>query len=280
MSPKTVKETLIYGRQILKNACIDSYFIDARVLLNSVLDFDDSLFILNTDSFISEDDLLIYKSYLNRRLKHEPVKYIINKCEFMGLDFYVDKNVLIPRPETELLVEIAYNYIKKNNYIKILEIGTGSGCISISLKHLDNTLSVTAIDISKNALDIAIKNAKTHNQNINFILSDVYTNLNIKDFDVIISNPPYIKTDVINSLESDVKDFEPTIALDGMADGLYFYKAILKNHVLSQGGMIFFEIGYDQNIYIKNLLHEYNFKNIEILKDYSGCYRIALATFL
>lgn len=264
---------------MLKSAFIDSYFIDAKVLLSDVLNFDESAFILNSNSLVNEDDELKYIGFLNRRLKHEPVKYITNKCEFMGVDFYVDKNVLIPRPETELLVETAYKYIKKYNYKKILEIGTGSGCISISLKHLDNTLDITAIDISENALNIAKKNAETYNQNINFVLSDVYKNLLDKDFDVIISNPPYIKTDVINTLERDVKDFEPKLALDGMADGLYFYKTILENHVLVPNGMVFFEIGYDQNIDIKSLLDHYNFKNIEVLKDYSGCYRIALGAY-
>lgn len=202
-----------------------------------------------------------------------PVQYIVGNTNFYGYDFKVNRNTLIPRFETELLVEKTYNYIKKyfnKDNIKILDIGTGSGCIAITLNKLLDNSRVTAVDISKNALDVARENNKINNTDVNFIESDVFSNINDK-YDVIISNPPYISYD--EDIMDVVYNNEPHIALYADDNGLYFYDKILNEcrKYLNDRFLIAFEIGYKQGNDILNIINKYfDNVNISLEKDYSG----------
>ena len=204
--------------------------------------------------------------------KGTPVQYIVGNVNFYGYDFKVNKNTLIPRFETELLVEKTYNYIKKyfdTNNIRILDIGTGTGCIAITLNKLLNC-EVHASDISKEALEVAKENNRINNANVNFIVSDIFENINCK-YDVIISNPPYISYD--EEIMDIVKNNEPNLALYAPNEGLYFYEEILKNvyKYINNNGLIAFEIGYSQGEKIKKLASKYLDKyDFEIKKDMTG----------
>jgi len=208
----------------------------------------------------------VFKTALKRRLKGEPLAYIFNSASFYGYDFYVNKHTLIPRPETEELVEFALKHINKNS--RVLDIGTGSGAIAITIKK-ESDASVTAVDVSRNALKVAIKNAKNNQANVKFLHSNVFSNLKNNKFDVIISNPPYITKNAYLNLNKTVKDFEPKLALVGGEDGLSFYKKIVDNahKYLLNNGKIFFEIGFDQGDAVKKLLIEKGYKNVIIKKD-------------
>ncbi|MBR3281439.1 MAG: peptide chain release factor N(5)-glutamine methyltransferase [Clostridia bacterium] len=219
---------------------------------------------------------------LEKRCNGIPYAYIVGHKEFMKLDFEVNSSVLIPRDDTEVLVEkvieIASNISK--NEVKILDLCTGSGCIAISLDKNILNAKVYASDISKKALEVAMRNAKKNDATITFIESDLFEELNdnIK-FDIIVSNPPYIRTDVIDTLQKEVKDNEPIIALDGGTDGLSFYERIIKDAkaYLEDSGYLAFEIGYDQAIEVSNLLKENNYKNIKVFKDFSENDRVVIA---
>jgi len=210
-----------------------------------------------------------------------PIQYITNNQEFMKLNFYVDKNVLIPQPDTEILVEEVIEISKKINSKKILDLCTGSGAIGVSLaKYLPNC-EITAVDISKKALQIAKKNAIINEveKQITFISSDLFSNLESQKFDIIVSNPPYIKRNDIENLEEQVKK-EPLIALDGGEDGLDFYKKIIKeaHKYLVSEGYLCLEIGYNQKDEVIKLIEkEETFKNIYSKKDLYGIDRIIIA---
>ena len=242
---------------------------------SDVLCFNKSQLYLNTDYILSDDELTKFIDYFNRRLKNEPIAYIVGKCEFMGLDFLLDENTLIPRGDTEILVEKAIEIINDNNFKDVLDIGTGSGDIAISLAKYCN-INVDAVDINVNALDMAKKNASLNaTKNINFIQSDIFSNIN-KKYDIIVSNPPYIKTNEILKLETNVKDFEPLLALDGGESGLIFYENIINNskNYLNENGYLLFEIGYEQAEDVEKILKNNSFNNIKVLKDLSGLDRV------
>jgi release factor glutamine methyltransferase len=269
-------------KEIRKWAYTQIDVIDADALLKDVLSCDEIYLVVHANDKISENELEKFVSYVNRRKNFESVAYITNKKEFMSLLFYVDENVLVPRSETELLVEEIINApIKKN---EILDLCTGSGAISISLSHYLENSHVTGVDISDGALKVAEKNAKNilKNKNVSFLKCDVLCDLEKinKKYDVVVSNPPYIETDVIKTLDKDVKDFEPHIALDGGCDGLMFYRKIASDakYILKKGGHIFFEIGFNQEKELKEILKN-DFYDIKVIKDYAGLARIVSATF-
>ena len=279
---QTIQSLLTHSNNYLKEKNIETYKIDSRVLLCYALDLSEVSLLTNPQKNVSRESEEKFKELIIRRGNHEPVKYIINKAWFMEYEFYVNENVLIPRFETELLVEKIITYVTQNGYKEILEIGAGSGCISISTAKACNDAKILAVDISENALCVAKINAEKNNvKNIDFMLSDLYTNIADKKFDVIVSNPPYIKTDVIDTLEKSVTHYEPILALDGGADGLHFYKKIIfeSKKYLNENGMIFFEIGYDQGEAVKNILLSNGFVNVEVFKDYSDLDRIVIGKY-
>ena len=277
----TIKETLKKANDILVKNNIEENFLKARILLSATLSVNKEYLIIHEDEEILLEKEEEFFLKIKRLVKGEPIQYIINRAEFMGLEFYVDKNVLIPQPDTEILVEnliaLVENLQKmKQNEIKILDLCTGSGAIVISLcKKLQN-VKLFASDISDKALEIAKRNARTNETQVEFIESDLFENINEK-FDIIVSNPPYIETSEINKLSQEVQN-EPRIALDGGNDGLRFYRQIAKNvkDFLNKSGYLAVEIGYNQKDQVKNIFRNYGLRNIYTKKDLNGIERIII----
>lgn len=246
-------------------------YINSKILIKFVLKENDQYIIVNNDLEIEEQKEKEFLNYVNKVEEGYPLQYITNKQEFMGLDFYVNENVLIPQPDTELLVEKAIEYSNNLESCKILDLCTGSGAIAISLKKYVPKVSIFASDISSEALSVAKKNSIKNNVQINFIKSNMFENIK-ETFDIIVSNPPYIKTNVIKNLSKDVKN-EPIIALDGGEDGLYYYKIIAKNvnKYLKENGILIMEIGYDQGEEVKEI-----FQNSICIKDYENNDRVII----
>lgn len=212
---------------------------------------------------------------VDRRLNNEPLQYITHNQYFYGNKFYVNENVLIPRADTEILVEEVLKIADLED--NILDLCTGSGCIAISLKKANQKLNVSASDISTDALTIAMINSKINNVNIDFVKSDLFNNIKQK-FNIIVSNPPYIKTKDIEELQKEVKK-EPMLALDGGNSGLEYYEKIIENakKYLTDKGVIALEIGYDQAEEVRNILEKNNFKDIKVIKDYGNNDRVIIA---
>jgi len=267
------------GREKLKAAGIDECDNDARLLLEFVCDTDRATLLSHPERSVSSEEEERFLSFIERRAARIPLQHLTGTTCFMGLDFKVNENVLIPRFDTEILVEEALKY--RNDGDRILDICTGSGCILISLLKYSNGCEGLGVDISKDALEVATQNAeailsdKEDETSFSFIHSDLYENVSGK-FDIIVSNPPYIPTDVIDSLMPEVKDHEPIIALDGKNDGLWFYERIIERipDFLSPGGHVLFEIGYDQGEAVMKLLNDRGFTETEVVKDYAGNDRV------
>jgi len=258
-------------KDILNTENIDKNQI--KLALEQVLNLSRPELVINKEKTLTQEELKKYKKIEDKLKQGIPIQYITNKAYFYNEEFYVDENTLIPRPETETLVEQTHNLLIKQNKTKakILDIGTGSGIIAITLKKLNNDYDITATDISEKALKVAKKNSKNKNTNITFIKTDLYKNITEK-FDVIISNPPYIEENSQN-IEQQVLENEPHTALFGGKDGLDFYKIILKNikKVIKEDHIIAFEIGENQGTPIKALIKE-QFPNDEVTikKDYNN----------
>ena len=283
MNNNTVEYFLKLGKDILKKEGYESYIIDTELIMMKILNISRVRLFLEYKKEMSDKEILEFKYLICRRAYGMPIKYILGKCEFMSLDFFVNQYTLIPRNDTEILVEKAIELFNENNIKNFIEIGTGTGCISISILNYINNKNIicTAVDISNDAIDVAIKNAKNNNvfENINFIVSDIFENINENmKYDAIISNPPYIKTEDLNNLVKDILYYEPLIALDGGFDGLYFYNKIIvqSEKYLNSGGYIMFEIGYDQGNDVKKILEKNNFRNISVIKDLSGLDRVVI----
>ena len=275
-----LKDLLIFGKQLLSENSVEDADIILKILIEFVFDIEKDKIILYYDKQLENIDVERYKKYIEKIVKGVPVQYITNKQEFMGLNFYVDENVLIPQPDTEILVEeIIDKY--KNKQCKVLDLCTGSGAIGISLaKNIENA-KVFCTDISMKALQIAKLNAEKNivHRNMEFIESDMFENIKEKEFDIIVSNPPYIKTSVIDNLDIQVQN-EPYIALDGGMDGLDFYKIIIENSYkyLKEDGQLFLEIGYDQKDDVTNLLIENkHYYDIYSKKDFGNNDRIIVS---
>lgn len=286
MNPnKTVAEALKYGKAYLKANNIESYRLDAEVILMNILKFSKVQLFCNGNYILNEFELNRYLDDLTKRANKCPVQYIIGKQEFMSLDFKVNEFTLIPRHDTETLVETILNYDKSKlldlNFI--LEIGTGTGCITISLLKYCEKLKAIATDISCDALKIADLNSSLNsvNDRVSFIESDLFNsvpNIYLNKFDAVISNPPYIETNVIEALDSQVKNFEPLKALDGGEDGLSFYRLITKQSYpfICEGGFLFYEIGYNQADKVKAIMEHVGFKFIEVIKDLNKLDRVVV----
>ena len=271
----TINQLRIMGRQALKQAGIDSHIIDTDVLLMHVLNIDKNTLLINPDTPVGDDNAKIFHEMLERRRKKTPIQYIIGKCEFMSLEFAVTENVLIPRPDTEILVETIL--VKEAASAHGLEIGIGSGCISVSLEYHSGHIKMTGVDICAKAIETAGHNQLTINSRPhNFFVSNLFENVPRGTFCFIVSNPPYICSADIDGLEENVKGFEPKIALDGGVDGLEFYRKIVNQapEYLSPRGRIYFEIGHDQADAVAKILDFAGFVNIKIAKDLAGRDRV------
>ena len=277
-----IEELLRYGKEKLEKQKVEDTSIISRILMQYVLKIDRNKLIINKNDNVDINKENEYKEYIEKIIKGKPVQYITNNQEFMKLNFYVDENVLIPQPDTEILVEEVIKSIDIMENIEILDMCTGSGCIGISLaKNIENT-KVTLVDISKEAIEIAKKNAIQNGveNKVTFIQSDMFENVKGK-FDIIVSNPPYIKTDIIQTLDKQVQN-EPHIALDGGEDGLDFYKMLINeaHKYLKKGGKIFLEIGYDQKQEVESLAKQRkHYKKIETIKDLSQNDRVIILEY-
>ncbi len=278
-----IKDVLKNGIESLNRNKIEDASLKARMLLSNILDKSKEYLINHDEEEINDKINNLYMQKIERLRNYEPIQYIINNQEFMGFDFYVDENVLIPQPDTENLVEeilFIVDSIKDKN-LKILDLCTGSGAIAISLSKIlkSDKILIYGSDISEKALKIAQDNAIQNCSKIVFFKSNIFSEINDNyKFDIIVSNPPYIETNTIENLSEEVKH-EPHIALDGGEDGLYFYREIIKNAKkhLNKNGYLAFEIGYNQKQQVEKLLDENGYKNIYSRKDLSGNDRVVVA---
>ena len=279
-----IKEALKKANQILIQNSIDEVFLKSRILLAHILNVEKEYLIIHDDEVLLSLQENEFFEKVNKLCSGVPIQYLTNSQEFMGVNFYVDKNVLIPQPDTEILVENVISIIKNlqkscQKEITVLDLCTGSGIIGVCLKKYLQNVNVLSSDISSNALEIAKKNANLQNVKIDFIKSDLFENIDEK-FDVIVTNPPYIKTDKINELSKEVKN-EPRLALDGGQDGLDFYRKIIKEstNFFRKTGYLALEIGYDQKEAVENLFKNFKYKEIKIFKDLSDIERVIIAKY-
>ena len=267
----TIRETIRKGMLKLKNSGIEEPNLKARLIMQFVLNKPREYIIVHDNDIVYLRDEVNYFKAIKRLENNEPIQQITHMQEFMKLNFYVDENVLIPRCDTEILVEEVIKVAKKINAKKILDLCTGSGAIAVSLAKYIDDVKISALDISKKALNVAKKNAKINEveDKITFIESDLFQNLHSQKYDIIVSNPPYIKKDVIKKLDKEVQK-EPIIALDGGIDGLDFYKKIIKDSYmyLKYNGYLCLEIGYDQKEEVIKLIEkEENYTRTYCKKD-------------
>ena len=276
----TVLEVIKLSTEYLQKKGVESPRANAEILLAEILKCKRLELYLAFDKPLAENEVQVYREAIRKRGLRIPLQYIVGNVEFYGLKLIVNENVLIPRPETELLVEKIINDSDKSNNLKILDIGVGNGNISLSIsKNLPNS-KVVAIDISKTALDIANQNAEINSlqDRIEFRLFDFMNDdLNsLGKFDLIVSNPPYVSENDYESLEPELKNHEPKIALTDNSNGISFYKHIVEasDQLLKKPGKIYFELGIDQSAQVQEYFKQNNFTNIKITKDYSGIERI------
>lgn len=280
------KDNITYGQLLadasdaLRDSGVPDYQYDAFALFEYVFDISKAQYLMKRDDKILDRALMNqYVDAVNRRSVHEPLQYITGVQNFYGLDFYVDGRVLIPRLDTEIVVESILKR-EKGADISVLDMCAGSGCIGITLAKKNPGWKVTGSDISEDALSVcAINKGNLGTSNVSFVHSNLFEQIDGK-YDVIVSNPPYIESQVVKGLMSEVKDFEPGLALDGGEDGLDFYRAIVsdaRDH-LNSGGRLYFEIGYNQGQALRELFEEYGYTDILIRQDLAGLDRMACAS--
>ena len=293
----TIREVLINIRERLQNAGIEDFEYESWAFLDWKLHIDRAEFYMNPNGEVKEELLAELESVLKQREQRVPLQYLMGECEFMGYDFYVDERVLIPRQDTECLVELAVEDIrniktqnrcesnntadqKNEQKVKVLDLCTGSGCIGISVAKLWPDTEVTLADISEGALSVAKKNAQNLDADVTLIKGNLFENIEGR-FDYILSNPPYIPSEVIEGLMPEVKEHEPRLALDGEADGLSFYREIINEapDYLNPDGRIYFEIGAEQGEDLTHLMNERGFSEVKVHKDLAGLDRIVTGIY-
>lgn len=278
----TIRELIIKYSEELKNIS-DTPRLDIELLLEKALGGVDRLYIhMNINKELTKEEEYKFLELIKDRLSGRPIAYIVGNREFMGLDFYVKEGVLIPRPDTEPLVEEIIELCKDKNKVSILDIGTGSGAITVSLaKYIENS-RLMSFDISDIALEIGKKNAITNevDSRIEFIKSDLFTSIKDKSikFDIIVSNPPYIPKKDIDTLHTQVKDYEPYTALEGGEDGLDFYRDITEQSILylNKDGILAYEVGHDQAEDVVQIMRNNGYTNIYMKKDLQGIDRVVI----
>lgn len=281
------------GKNVLLAAGIAEAELDARLLLEAVCGTDRNTLLVHGDRELTSEEEAGYRELTGKRAQRIPLQYLTGTQNFMGLEFRVNRHVLIPRQDTEILVEEALKFL--HDGMRVLDMCTGSGCILISLLHYSNDCAGVGVDISGEALQVAVENAERllgkaappeeipenaeEERRVRFVQGDLFEGLEGK-FDMIVSNPPYIPSDVIGTLMPEVKEYEPRTALDGREDGLFFYREIVRAgraHLMG-GGMLFFEIGCDQGQAVSRLLEEEGFLEVQVRKDYGGLDRVVYGT--
>ncbi len=278
---QNISQVLNKSIHYLNESNTSSAVLDSELLLCSVINKPREYLLLNSYKKIDEISIKFFFNLVERRRNREPIAYILNKKDFWKSTFFVDSNVLIPRPDTESLVEEALSYLAKNKNSSILDIGTGSGCIILSVLREVKNASGIGIDISKNAVKVANFNAKMHQleNRVKFIKSSV-DNFFKGKYDLIISNPPYINNTKLNYLEKDIYKFEPAVALKGGNDGLSLIRKVIEksSKLLKTSGKLILEIGYDQKFKIEKLLKDEKFYVNKVKKDYGQNFRCIVCT--
>ncbi len=283
----TYREIFEQGKSELAQAQIEEADLDARLLLEYVCQTDRNDLLIHGDRTVETGEKNEYHRLISERARHIPLQYLTGVQEFMGLSFKVNKAVLIPRQDTEILVEEVLRQL--HDGMRILDMCTGSGCILISLLHYSNYCSGVGADISAEALQVAQENGEQILGQVSsadgsgeavWVQSDLFSHITGK-FDFIVSNPPYIKSGEIPTLMPEVKDYEPLTALDGREDGLYFYKKIVEESkkYLMSGGMLYFEIGYNQADDVSRLMEQAGFQEVTTVQDYAGLDRVVYGTY-
>lgn len=285
----TNRELLKEGSMQLRAAGITEADTDAWLLFSACMGLNRTEYLMRSDAVVPDDKAEEYLGKLKRRAGREPVQYIEETAPFMGFDFYVNENVLIPRMDTEILVSeaikrarIMFSQRQHDVNFRILDMCTGSGCIAQStyllLKNEGCTVEVDAVDISEQALEVAGINASRLGAQVKLIRGNLFENVDNK-YSMILSNPPYIRTDVIADLEPEVREHEPMLALDGTADGLYFYREITDKawEYLENNGILMYEIGYDQALEVSDMLRQKGYTDIAVIKDFAGLDRVVAA---
>lgn len=273
------------GRAGLTTAGIEEASLDARLLLEYVCHTNRNDLLVHGDHPVDEAQMQQYLACIERRMQRIPLQHITGEQVFMGLEFTVNEHVLIPRQDTEILVEEVLKEL--HDGMRVLDMCTGSGCILISLMHYSNGCQGVGADISEAALNVARANAvrllgaEKAADTVTFIHSDLFENISGR-FDVIVSNPPYIRSAVIPTLQPEVRDYEPMQALDGTESGLYFYERIVSESkaYLARGGRLCFEIGHDQGGEVSELMRTAGFVEIAVVKDYAGLDRVVYGTYI
>ena len=278
---RNISELLNSGSKVLKLNNVNTHQLDSELVLSNLLKKKREKLLINLNKKISENTALKFEKLITRRANKEPLAYILRNKEFWSKNFFVNRNTLIPRPETELLCEVVIKMFKNKN-LNILDIGTGSGCILLSILSEIKGAKGIGVDISKKAIDVAKKNSiklglKKRVKFFNRSLENIHG----YKFDIIVSNPPYIKTSDIKNLSDDVKIFEPKIALDGGKDGLDVIKKIIykSKSILKKLGLLALEIGYGQHYNVSQILKKQNFKEELLVRDYKNNVRCILARF-
>ena len=274
----TLREALALGKDLLQKANIEEYETDAWLLLESAAECTRNDLFLRGNEPLTENQEMLYKEYLEKRERRIPVQHILGVQCFCGLEFIVTPDVLCPRQDTEVLIEEALKHIRPGS--SILDMCTGSGCIILTLLHFVKDCTGTAVDLSEKALAVAKQNAEKLGKNCNFIHSDLFENIE-GTYDVIVSNPPYIATKEIETLEPEVRDMEPRMALDGMEDGLFFYRKIVSASVdhLNPEGWLMFEIGYDQGKAVSEMMKSAGYAEVKVIKDLAGLDRVVVGNY-
>ncbi len=271
----TYRELCQFATDQMSYAEIENASVDAWLLMEAVFQINRSFFLVHGNELVPAEQEEQYLKLTKQRCTHIPLQYLTGEQEFMGIPFKVTPDVLIPRQDTEVLVEEALKYLKPGQ--KVLDMCTGSGCIAISLKSFVPEAEVTAVDISEGALLVAKENSKKNELPVDFIQSDLFCQVSDK-YDMIVSNPPYIPSAVISTLMPEVREHEPMQALDGTEDGLYFYEKITLDSVLflKEGGMLLYEIGHDQGQAVSAMMFEAGYEDVRVIKDLAGLDRVVV----
>lgn len=272
---KTYKDALEYGKQRLLECEIEDANLDAWLLLEYVSGISRSWYFIHENEEISEDDTEEYQILIEQRGKHIPLQQLTKEAYFYGMKFFVNENVLIPRQDTEVLVEQVLSLSKGKENLKLLDMCTGSGCILLALLANLKQASGTGVDLSEKALEVAQRNGEELGIEVSWVQSDLFDKVS-GSYDIIVSNPPYIETSVIEGLMDEVKLYEPRMALDGTEDGLFFYREITMQagKYLKNNGILAFEIGYNQGKAVSEFMKENGYKEVQVLQDLAGLDRV------